>query len=1578
MLRCFATLAAAALLGAMAAAQPVSYAQRTTAIRAGVLLVDSNKIGTVPANDTPYVWFNLDANAAAKPAGWSFYNPRASTQVSAAVQNRWALIAAIVGGGVPAVGARITKRDAPYWEVPLSSAGDQEMADYDVLVFSGYRNVSLNPIEREKLRRFLDQGGVLWLDFTTGSALDAINPFPIPFQLNGASLGAVRNADYFDPLLSYPNAVNEQSLAAMETTPPPTPGAVGLVTTSLAALGIAQLEPILSPLETDSLKFKAVAADNLGVSIASARVGDGFLVVTTHGVATALNRVIDGSGNYNSNRQYQALNPTADRGSNAAAKLVLNMIHLRSENAQANAGSRKSGTTAIDIPAPLLRRFDAPVARTPSTLAHIPPAVYKGIVATVTDDRIYVFDSHPSTDLDGDGNPDDGIADYATGSNLDLIWVSAPMSGPISSPVCFQIPNPAAGLPKDQVVVVDALGRINAFNLFTLDANGRLLAQANAPSVYQLSPPGGPSTFDFGLPGRGPYAPTMHEGLLYVADTQTTGFNKVGRVWIADPSVGLNVQTGSTSWSVGGAGTQFIGDPSWSPTVGYIEIQDNSGGLDRVMYVPSRPNPAVVGPNSTAGITSLWLGVRGERVNRPEVQANQLELPTRASLQGLDIFLPGADFKQLGVKLTLVNSTGDPYSAADMALRFTGRITQFQGRLSAELTAAGIGLVTNDIDPLGTVKAVVRVDYTIDWGTGQPNVTAQIIRGNLYLPDNNAKARRIIHGIAMGPDGSIFVAHSNQIGGGAFFALREEGRGSFRLVYRYDMYREHSIRLNQASPVTYKETLSDSDGVTTLPGIGALLGGTIQQLHFDGGPVVRDGTVYVVAGGHKGTGFVQVPLSIVMAFKAQPAAVEIRTGDLGNGFSIVQPDIARSTNTAMPEVFSTLQPNQYVYERQPGQDTGTIRIDNLMATTRGPMVNALSTSQPIIIRRSGQPDLLIEPDRSDSSWSPLDWYLVVHGLRNHSPAFVSGATAFVTGSSSLPSIVTTGSPFPTRGMVTGFDSMISPNDPFLVSDSGRPWLHQLYMLKNLGGSIAPNPDIRWPQMVGVTSFEVWRVRLLQTVLGTSADAEGVVGGDGGLFAWSDAGMWGFTREDLLVCDEGRLLRVDPSGNPLWTSDTTLNAGTALEVNATGNIRRLVRPTKAYRTAQNEMLVVDTGADRIVRLDLSGRELRSISGFSVDPVYKPDGFEANESMQLRQPRDVVTYTSYETTPPLSNGRPLEYWVHYLIADSGNRRLVELVDRYDVDPATRRIRGVVNDANGDAALGVLYWHSPSTLSGKEYAYNGLAREFNQASGKYLYAAAIGGSMPTRVDTGLDAPAVDPRVQRTSSTGNGGVVLFDGSGTVVVNEILIPGLGADVLWNDSPPSGLPRFLSGATPLQPKKLTNLNSVTMRYVPVSGGGSEIAMMLTDSTGVYEVVLRPDPRPAGVRDPSGNAWIVRWMLPREAFRVIRRAGSPPGQPWLGAPINANPRDFRPTFARRLDSGEVLVVNGWGGPTRGGGAYQGEVLHIDGDVDGTETNATSGFGFTKVNLGFYSSSIKAELPPIQGARGLVLPVFADRR
>src|SRR5688572_2273476 len=131
MLRVSAVFAGLAIVVGAAAAQ--NYAQRTVGVKAGILLVDSQRtplVLGVPSNYTPHVWFNLDSNKLAKPAGWNIYNPRASTQVTDPIRNRWLLLSP---GTAPLVNDPIAKRHAAYWEVPLSAAGDQEIADYDVL-----------------------------------------------------------------------------------------------------------------------------------------------------------------------------------------------------------------------------------------------------------------------------------------------------------------------------------------------------------------------------------------------------------------------------------------------------------------------------------------------------------------------------------------------------------------------------------------------------------------------------------------------------------------------------------------------------------------------------------------------------------------------------------------------------------------------------------------------------------------------------------------------------------------------------------------------------------------------------------------------------------------------------------------------------------------------------------------------------------------------------------------------------------------------------------------------------------------------------------------------------------------------------------------------------------------------------------------------------------------------------------------------------------------------------------------------------------------------------------------------------
>jgi hypothetical protein len=143
-----------------------------------------------------------------------------------------------------------------------------------------------------------------------------------------------------------------------------------------------------------------------------------------------------------------------------------------------------------------------------------------------------------------------------------------------------------------------------------------------------------------------------------------------------------------------------------------------------------------------------------------------------------------------------------------------------------------------------------------------------------------------------------------------------------------------------------------------------------------------------------------------------------------------------------------------------------------------------------------------------------------------------------------------------------------------------------------------------------------------------------------------------------------------------------------------------------------------------------------------------------------------------------------------------------------------------------------------------------------------------------------------------------------------------------------------------------------------NGAAGDLAIMFTDNTGVYELVK------------SGNTYNVRWMLPNEAFRVMRRF--PNNQP---VP-DSNPLNFRAAYARRLDSDEVIVVSSYYGRKRNGEPYSGEVVLIDGSFGGGPNEP--GYDLAKVNLGFNSLSVKFELPPLTATRSLVVPVFADRR
>lgn len=1525
---------------ATAALAQQTYADRSTTIRAGVLILDgaAPALGAEPASAGPHVWYNLDANKSVKPAAWTFVNPHASRALSTSDRSRWLSIQTGTSPvpptalQVPAVNTRLTKRTAPYWEVRLSRLTDSQIADYDVLVFNpaGPNGMSfqLNPSEREKLRRFVDRGGVLWID-PVMSQPDVGNSFPVSFEHTTATAFGSESVDYTQPLVSSPQQLSGRDLSLLQAS-----------ATSTFDWDFVQpnnsffAKGLFGDLYGSFARVQPVIGLNSGrFSMGVARYGAGFVVLTGRSVSLKLNRSVPQEApqnlNLTLNRGFFARDPVLQADGIAAAKLAINIVSLGRGYSQPQGSSQKAGSSAIDLGAPLLRRgYDSTVAGLTT-----PPVLYKGLLVVSAGNRIRVYDADPNRDIDGDGRADDGLFD-GTSRVSDLIWQSS-AQGTLSAPVCAEIPNinGATGGKSDVVMAVDSRGRLLVWNLFTF-VNGILDNRANIvnawPPVATLSPSNAGTAAASGVPK----APTVHDGFAYIADDVSGGQGRVWMVSLAD----LAVAHTTRDWYYGGNGAT-LPPISASPTVGYIPIYDNSGGVDKVLYAPTAPQST----QRAAGFVSMWLGAKGEKPAEYHPSGDEtgsaLEITTRAARNRLPIFAPSSANPN-GVKLTLLRADGSVYTT-----------DQTNALFASVPTADDSGNITipfaNGRNQLPADVTGVRVDYSIDYGYGDSSSSIQDARrGDLTLPDTLPGRRNIIGSLVMGADSTLFMSTTGSNGRSALFGIREEGVGSFKCRLRYELSAGYTYPTNGAGDVRMPTSFEQNDGIKAF--MGGFANIPFGGYTFDAPPVVRNGIVYAVASGVR---FAGAPKSaIILAFNAEPDTVTFRVGDFPSGSSLVQPELARSTTQSRPEAIASLQSNVSF-----NSDSGMVRIDNLSSTSNsGQWSNVLNLSQPVLVRRPGRSDELIYPDNTTGArYNPLLWYQIVEAFNPASAGItVTGDTLFLTGKSPVRIGLST-KPFSIanfstyEGMIYATDVNVASNSTYLVKTSGREWLKQnVQLVLNAAGTgfADANPGVKWPQLRGTTSVDDYLIRLRTSVLDSSDDVLGLAAGEGVLAATGTGGLYTFSRSDFMVADQGRIATFDPAGNA--TSEFTSSTGSRDDGTNAGVDRRLVNPTRAYPLPNGELLVVDPGSNRVVRINQAGEETRTLSEMRLDPNLAPRNYPANAPLTLSGPQDALTFSTVETTAsvsayltPNTQGSAYEQWVHYVVADTGNRRLVEVVDRYLYDPATGR-RGAVVRLNGVAQFGVLLWQSPPVLGATGFAYNSLSRVYvpgaTVGASKYVFFAGVGNSRPTGVGS-LNAAA---------GAGRGAVVVFDPAvplGAKVINQIAIPGIAANVLFNEA--SGL--FDAPARDTQTKSFSNIASVTAYYDPSS---TTIRVMVADDSGVYEFNY----------SPSTTVANATWMMPNEVYRVLRRTSE-------DLPASSNPRDLRATYARRLETGEVLIVNGYNGTCRDKSIkFTGEVVQI-----GAPTGSAR-------NLGYDTSSITFVLPPVQGARGLVLPVFADRR
>jgi hypothetical protein len=1553
-----------------------NFSSRVTNIRAGVIVLEADNVTAAPHNTAPFTWLNLERSGGFLPAGWTLDNPHAPGTASSSTLARWStLIPSLGGAPAPLFGDRITRNEAPYWEVPLGGVTDDQLSNYDVLLVAPNSNVQLNPGERDKLRKFVDQGGVLWVDYgATQNPVDLINNFPVAVRLESVPGNLNQQSDFTQAILSRPYGLSASDMGSLNTAVA-NPWLMGEVSSSNLTL-----PTLYASLRAESyLRLQSVAKVGPTFdSVSLGRIGDGFICFTSRGIAHKLNETTtrDSNGRYivNPNRGYRAGDTRLSARGVIAAKFAVNLLSLSNTYRQQNGGSRRGGSLASNIVAPLALSFSTTAGvASPNPAPNSQPVIYKGVmVVLAADGRLYAYDTNPVQDLDGDGNPDDGFPDYNTGAPYDLIWRSRPLSLPASSPTAVTIENPLITLQgKDQVLVTERNGAVSSFPLLPRVASTGYLrtdgTMQNLGHDFQVTPPNGTSVV---LGGIVP-APTVHEGQVYVADNATNNGATRGRIWAFDLATATRISS-TTNFALGGAGSRVVlPQTSFAPTIGYVPIQDNSGGYDRLMYYPTLPVGTNV--NNAAGVASVWIGARGERPSDVTVDSasNRLLVSTRASSQGgLPVFTPGAGspFVGLAPRITVIDAAGNPWTQVQMNAFFTDSVPMnMDAGVIAFQLRAGVTWPSN---------VSIRVDYTIDWGAGNVEELTGALRGTINLPDNSNN-RRITGAIAMGPNGTLFLNSTGSIAGdgGSFYAIREVGRGIFKCLIRYEMHDAYNFATDSGN-VQQEPVVLDVDNVNDYVPSANDADRRLRGFLLRGSPVVRNGQVFVTAQASKFitvpvVGRVPVPVAVLFAFNANPSAPEVPVGRFANGSVIVQPDLARSNaistgGVKTPDTFSVLNSNFEV-----DRTRGVLVFDSLFGNDRGATQNSVSLSQPVLIKSPDGASRLIQPESLGGKWSPLNWYTTAIGLTLPTSAntlLVAGSTVYVVGNSVVPSLLSSNSLLET-GVVTAYDSEISANDPTLRSPSSRLWQKQL--VQDLQPGIANfegNRHVRWPLLNGLTSFSSFVVRLNQTRLKGSSSGLGVVAGDGTLVAWGAAGVYAFADANLIVCDQNRIGLYDPAGDALKTFDAVLASSTSDDV-ITSKPTPLSRPTRSYALDNGEFLVVDAASNFVSRIDQSGIARRTIREFLVDPAIVPEGFNANAAKTLASPRDAATWNevvALGTNPVFTNQQPVEYWVSTLIADSGNKRIVHLVDRYGYDVASNRVLEPIK-INNVAQLGVLRWHSPASVSGGEFSYNSLSRVYMPSAGsvpaRYVYVAGIGNALPTSSGLGLDTVTGTEPV--TTSGGNGGVVLMDPTDSRfvrVINRISVPDLTNTPMWFDAA-DGSGQFVTAAAlgdarlinarSAGERFISNLTSATARVELIAGVPS-LMIMIADANGVYEFPVAA----------TGSIGGVTWAMPRDVFRAVRpifgRAS--------GNPEDTNPENFRPMYAKRLASGEVLIVNGYLGRRRNGSPYYGEVVQIDGSL----------YSQSAENLGFRISSISYELGPIQGTRGLVQPIFADRR
>jgi hypothetical protein len=1556
-LRGLLVVLAVSMLASVLLADGRGYEPRLAPVYAGVI--------TFGANDTAvrdvYTFYALDMRSDLKPTGLSFLNPLA-----------------------PAGTGRDQKS---YWLVDLSRVSDSQLAQYRILLLSRTNLVGMTIEMREKLRRFVDGGGVLWIDLPTAGSTGELF---FPRLRFGAGTGTLNFVNLNHPLLHGYYTLTPQDVARL--------GARGR---GFGGGTVTVDEPSLQPV---------AGIDAYNLVIVAGHYGAGRIVVSAAGIAAALNAPMvrsDGTPPDRARTYRLEAVPALE------LKFAYNLVRWASASTVESFSMRRSNAVPERFGAPLgIAWKDKNLTFTRQNGAAI---MYGGLVLVSAGGRLICYDAYPMRDLDDDGRTDDGIRDLEEGETFDKVWEVQIGGNNLSSPVIVETP-------KGTQVVVSTGTDVRGYWLLPRDpATGVILGAGQ--QVWSVSPPVSASAPV--LPNHPIPAPIVIENMLIVPVTLTNTARPSAGFYALDLGDGTNPRYITTD-------QQNVLDPQWyqprrtsvgewllPPAAGYVPNRAQGGGSDLVVYFGTRRDISGQGTQTMDGVQAFWLGAKGEQLV-PQFSG-------RAPNGYLHCRITG--------QARIYADPNSPLRPRVYEVDSSGRIVEIT--VDCQFNSGQAGRVY-----FGGVNSQKQyyIDYYIDWATAtNPSV---MMRSFLNLPamaSTGTQPPNQLKGFTLGSNGILYITTGTEgnepnIANGNLIAVLEQwsssgGRGGGSiLLWRWQSHGGYKQPVpGQPNPTLVPPALNWWEPNSNLSRfLAPILNFDYLFLEsrnfnypfrrglnftFTEAPVYANGVVYALG---KGTvrlgGFITIPYLVVLAFDAEP---EYFLVDLGSPISsespisITQRDYARSgpnradsvpnpLNAQTSLTFNPQQPDPLI---NVDYQSGQIRLSGFKQAPSGgslDLLSAPSISQPVVVS-VGTYTGLIDPDRNPANlneklytgkWNNLLWYAVLLGEEVQGPPIIAGDILYLPVQVGLPP------GFGNRRLVSGILGLTTEPHRYQPDIAARGAQAGTIPFPNLGyGSV-----IRWPFVddlvndVDITRNPFAFLREFFTRFAQSLPFDGAISpisaGEGLLLISTGDGVQVYNRQTTLIADEGRLLEVDLAGQVVWGSENTqLEFATGVFVPSFAKYP-LTPNARVYRYGENQLLIVEPERNRIAILDRAGEEVRTITGFLPDlvPTRDPNTGEMTGLIDLRDPNaarrgllgsnyvsgmpatlrnptDVTVWTEF--VPDARNPYAVrsstgwEYWIHYTIADAGNNRMVDIVDRFVVDPRTFAVGEPVWHPQLQLPMtGVLYWMTPTVKEGQGYRYVG-AQRFEYWDGRQTRIGFA--TLVQNVMVRGNNPAIEP------STPEAGMIILQlvdtSSGQAVDRTLYIRQMRL--------PDGtvVPLLAPVAIDTSKRSLANEDN------------RGLFLLVTTSTGIYELQV---PLTGNI----GDTLPVTWMFTNEAYSLgVRRRldgqrlqtedgdpASPPRQPIL----------FKPQQARYLFNGNVLIVNGYGGSTvvvndRGGEElvdFPGEVLELRArDFNLNDNDPTDG-----TLLGFGYNSIlwsTADRPKMSGSYALRKPSSADR-